>query len=346
MQSGYFNENGVALLLTIWVLALLSVIVGEFCHAMRTEVNITRNFKEKTEAYYIGKAGLMQAVVELIRIETTPPVIVNVEETQPLADEEKIDWRINIPMEDIPFGAGAFSVKIENEAGKININKADQNLLRMMLNSFELDDKEKDVIVDSILDWRDNDDLRRLHGAEDEYYQSLPDPYRAKNDDFESVEELLLVKGITPEIFHGGLENIVTVYTDTNSATPVQTRRQRVERSKSGFSYNKININYASQAMLRTLPQMTEELVREIINFRKEKDLTMPDVLEIVGAGAYTEMAPYITTSRDAKSPFFTIVSEGKSQLGGTITHHFEVTLKIDARSEKKYKILKWTDRG
>jgi general secretion pathway protein K len=82
------------------------------------------------------------------------------------------------------------------------------------VNKFDLDDKEKDIIVDSILDWRDNDDLRRLHGAEDEYYQSLPDPYRAKNDDFESVEELLLVKGITPEIFHGGLKNIVTVYTD------------------------------------------------------------------------------------------------------------------------------------
>ena len=346
MQRGYFNENGVALLLTIWVLALLSVIVGEFCHAMRTEVNITRNFKEKTEAYYIGKAGLMQAVVELIRIETTPPVIVNVEETQPLPEEEKIDWRINIPMQDIPFGAGAFSVKIENEAGKININKADQNLLRMMLNSFELDDKEKDVIVDSILDWRDNDDLRRLHGAEDEYYQSLPDPYRAKNDDFESVEELLLVRGITPEIYNGRLKDIVSVYTEKDDIRPFRSRRQRVGRNNNDFSYNKININYASQAMLRTLPQMTEELVREIINFRKEKDLTMPDVLEIVGAGAYTELAPYITTSRDAKSPFFTIVSEGKSQQGGTITHHFEVTLKIDARSEKKYKILKWTDRG
>jgi general secretion pathway protein K len=346
MQSGYFNENGVALLLTIWVLALLSVIVGEFCHAMRTEVNITRNFKEKTEAYYIGKAGIMQAVVELIRIETTPPVIVNVEETQPLPEEEKIEWRINIPMQDIPFGAGAFSVKIENEAGKININKADQNLLRMMLNSFELDDNEKDIIVDSILDWRDKDDLRRMYGAEDEYYQSLAEPYHARNDDFESVEELLLVRGITPEIYNGRLKDIVSVYTEKDDIRPFRSRRQRVGRNNNDLSYNKININYASQAMLLTLPQMTEELVREIINFRKEKDLTMPDVLEIVGAGAYTELAPYITTSRDAKSPFFTIVSEGKSQLGGTITHHFEVTLKIDARSEKKYKILKWTDRG
>jgi general secretion pathway protein K len=313
---------------------------------MRTEVNITRNFKEKTEAYYIGRAGLMQALAELIRIETTPPVIVSVEEAQPEDDEEKIDWRINIPIQDIPFGTGTFSVKIENEAGKVNINGADQNLLKMILNSFELDDDQKDIIVDSILDWRDKDDLRRMHGAEDEYYQSLPEPYHTKNDDFESLEELLLVKGVTPEIFYGGLKDIVTIYAEKDGGKPVRTRRQRSAGSRGSFSYNKININYASPAMLRVLPQMTEELVQEIINFRKEKDLTMPDVLEIVGAGPYTEMAPYITTSRDSKSPFFTIVSEGKSQQGGTVTHHIEVILRIDLRSEKKYRILKWTDLG
>jgi general secretion pathway protein K len=345
-RGNSLNEHGVALLLTIWVLALLSVIVGEFCHAMRTEVNITRNFKEKTEAYYVARAGLMQAVSELIRIETTPPLLVSVEETQTLDDEEKIEWRINVPIRDIAFGKGSFSVKIENEAGKININRADQNLLRMMLNGFELDDNDKDIIVDSILDWRDKDDLRRMHGAEDEYYQSLAEPYYAKNDDFESVEELLLVRGITPEIFHDGLKDIVTVYAEKMGGTPVQTRRQRVARRKSGFSYDKININYASPAMLRALPQMTEDLVREIIIFRKEKDLTMPDVLEIVGAGAYTELAPFITTSRESKSPFFRISSEGKSQQEGIVTHRIDVILKIDTRSEKKYKILKWNDLG
>jgi general secretion pathway protein K len=345
-RSNSLNDKGVALLLTIWVLALLSVIVGEFCHAMRTEVNITRNFKEKTEAYYVARAGLMQAVAELIRIETSPPLLVSVEETEPLDDEEKIDWRVNAPINDVPFGTGTFSIRIGNEAGKININRADQNLLRMMLNGFELDDNEKDIIVDSILDWRDKDDLRRLHGAEDEYYQSLAEPYHARNDDFESIEELLLVRGVTPEIFHGGLKDIVTIYTEKESGTTVQTRRQRVARRKSGFSYNQININYASESMLRALPQMTEDLVREILIFRKEKDLTMPDVLEIVGAGAYTELAPFITTSRDVKSPFFSIFSEGKSQQGGPVTHRIDVILKIDARSEKKYRILKWTDLG
>lgn len=344
-----FNDHGVALLLTIWILALLSVIVGEFCHAMRTEVNITRNFKEKTEAYYVGHAGLMQAIAELIRMETTPPEIVSVEETEAEDEEdekEKIDWRINIPITDISFGTGVFSVVIKNEAGKININRADQNLLRMMLNGFDLDDDEKDIIVDSIMDWRDQDDLLRLHGAENDYYQSLDEPYNARNNDFESIEELLLVKGITPEIFYGGLKEIVTVYAEKTGRSKLQTRRSRTSRSRSTLSSNKININFASPEMLRALPQMTDELVQDIIKFRQEKDLTIPDVLEIVGAGAYTEMAPFITTSRDVKSPFFTIISEGKSQQGGPVKYLFEVVLKIDVRSGQKYKIIKWTDFG
>lgn len=66
------NDRGIALFLVLWVLALLMVIVGEFCHAMRTEVNVTRNFKEETEAYYIALAGINHAVVELLRNDLIP----------------------------------------------------------------------------------------------------------------------------------------------------------------------------------------------------------------------------------------------------------------------------------
>ena len=51
----------------------------------------------------------------------------------------------------------------------------------MMLNPFDLDEQDRDIIVDSILDWRDADDLYRLNGAENEYYESLTYPYGTKN---------------------------------------------------------------------------------------------------------------------------------------------------------------------
>ena len=67
-------------------------------------------------------------------------------------------------------------------------------------------DHHADIIVDSILDWKDADDLHRLNGAESDYYLSLPNPYRAKDANFDTLEELLLVRGVTPEILYGGGE--------------------------------------------------------------------------------------------------------------------------------------------
>ena len=61
-MKAFRNEKGIALFLVLWVLTLLSVIAGEFCFAMRTEVNMTRNFKGQTEAYYIALAGMNRAI--------------------------------------------------------------------------------------------------------------------------------------------------------------------------------------------------------------------------------------------------------------------------------------------
>ncbi len=343
------DEKGIALFLVIWVLALLSVIVGEFCHAMRTEVNITRNFKEQTEAYYAARAGLMAAVVELIELETTPPKTMTAEEAGLGVKEDgegEIDWRINVEIPNVPFGTNSFSVIIGNVAGKVNINEAQQNLLRMMLDGFGLSDDEKDIVVDSILDWRDQDSLHRANGAEDDYYMALPKPYQAKDDKFESVEELLLVRGVTPEIFYGGLKDIVSVWTDESDDKSVAGFGKRRTGGPGGrVSSSKINLNYASPEMLKRLPQMTPELVAEILEFRKEKDMNMSDLLEIAGAAVYAEMSPYVTTSFNARSPFFTISSVGRAQ-DGPVSHRIEIVLRIDARSEKKFRILQWMDKG
>jgi len=231
------KERGIALFLVLWVLTLLSVIVGEFCRTMRTEVNITRNFKEETQAYYIALAGLNTAITELVKNEVTPPKVKasEVSKTSEASDaeEEKIEWRTNTNIPAIPFAQGFFKVKIGNESGKININKADRRLLKMMLNRFEIEENDKEGIADSILDWRDKDNLHRLKGAEDDYYLSLPEPYECKDGDFDSTEELLLVKGMTPEIFYGGLKDIVTVWQDENSA---KKRKKRGVRKKALIS--------------------------------------------------------------------------------------------------------------
>ncbi len=101
MVSCLASKKGVALLMVLWVLMLLTVIVGEFCFTMRTRVNITRNFKESTQAYYIAVAGLNKAIEQIIRQEFMPQRIVAVDTDS--EDELEPEWRINTNIMPMPL---------------------------------------------------------------------------------------------------------------------------------------------------------------------------------------------------------------------------------------------------
>jgi hypothetical protein len=85
----------------------------------------------------------------------------------------------------------------------LNINSISESLLRKIIGNFGLEGEARDMVVDSILDWRDPDDFYRINGAENDYYRSLKEPYDCKNGNLDSIEELLLVRGVTPELFYG-----------------------------------------------------------------------------------------------------------------------------------------------
>lgn len=330
------NQKGIALFLVLWVLVLLSVIVGEFSHAMRTEVNIARNFRDETIAYYIAEAGIYRAIFELIQTETKPPQIQGVEFDK---KKDKIRWRVNADIPEEDFTGGSFRVRIDNESGKFDLNAADEDVLRMMLAPFNLDSHHKDVITDSVQDWREEGNLHRLNGAKNDYYQSLPEPYSCKNADFDSVEELMLVRGMTQEIYDG-LKEMITVYrgdtyADKHAVFGGGAYARAAEKKK-------ININAASADVLHLLPQMTEEIIQNIMEYRKDKDFESDaEIAAVLGPGVQTALMPYITLK---KYPFFTITSVGMVQDSG-IRQVIRVLVEIDPALDKKYRIVQWSDR-
>ncbi|MFP4087443.1 MAG: general secretion pathway protein GspK [Desulfobacteraceae bacterium] len=348
MSRRITTEHGIALVLILWVLALLSVIVGEFCYAMRTEVNITRNFKAQTEAYYIALAGVNMAIRELIRDqimprESTPregqadETAKKAEKAESETEEQRDRVRINTDLPPVSFEAGAFRVRVDNESGKININGANENLLKMMVEAFDLEEQQRDIIVDSILDWRDENDLRRLNGAEDDYYQSLPEPYECKDGDFDSVEELLLVRGVTPEIYNGGLKDMVSVLKPPkgNEKIVAGFKQFRVD-------FRRININAAPGAVLLALPGMTENLVTQVMEYRKEADFKkLSEFCSIVGQDVCKAVSPYITLEM---GPFYKITSEG-SVNNRRIRQTLNVVVEVSRNSKRGYRVVQWRDQ-
>ena len=100
------------------------------------------------------------------------------------------------------------SWKITDLESKFNINSPEpilQQVLPQALTLMGVAPGEATPIVNSILDWIDPDDQTHPEGAETEYYQGLNPPYAAKNGPIDDISELLLIKGVTPEIYYGGV---------------------------------------------------------------------------------------------------------------------------------------------
>jgi general secretion pathway protein K len=300
-------EKGIALLMVLWVLTILMVLVLSFSLMTRTETYATSSFKEATEKKFLAEAGLERGILELFYR--------NANKNQAIVLEGKEVWRIDGRPYEAQIGEGEYSVRITDESGKININMisdANADILRNLLKTLGVQEEEVNTIVDSILDWKDADDLHHLNGAESDYYMSLPNPYKAKNANFETLEELLLVKGVTSEILYGdnekkGLIDLLTVYSGTI----------------------KINVNAAPREVLTAVPGITPEIADSVISFREHDEIkSAGDV------GIPPESVGYVTF-RD--SNVYTIDSAG---IKGNPKTAFNVRAKVVVQGSNDYRYI------
>ncbi|MCH8184451.1 MAG: general secretion pathway protein GspK [Proteobacteria bacterium] len=92
-------------------------------------------------------------------------------------------------------------IVIEDEAGKVDLNRAPDQLLVDLFVAVGVGDQRASELVDAIVDFRDRDNLRRLNGAEDGDYERAGLPYGAKDAPFEAIEELQRVLGMTRALY-------------------------------------------------------------------------------------------------------------------------------------------------
>jgi general secretion pathway protein K len=340
------NQRGIALIMVLFVLVLLAVIVMEFCFTMRMEANVTRNFKEGEEAYFCAQAGINKAIIELVKAMT---VVKKAETSQSTlvegeAVEEEEEWRPRDEPYQFSLGERVCEILIRDEGGKININTADDTLLRRLVEEgCGIKGSERDTIVDSILDWRDPDHNHRLNGAEDDYYKSLPEPYEARDGNFVVTEELLLVRGVTDEIFYGTGEK-GNAYSPAEMEEGEQEGEEELRiRPIQGLSKlvtvysdsKQININSAAYDLLMVLPGMTTETAIKIVELRAEKELKMgdPRLAEIPN---FAQIAPFITF---ISSPFYNLTVTGKVE-DSSLKKILKAIVKIDKRLKEKYEMV------
>lgn len=203
------NQEGIALLLVLLFVVLLAAIVTDFMYKIHVEAALVSASNTDHDAYLAAKSGIATAMSVL-----HADRVANIEEAVDYGGVyDSLDEPWAQPSEVISFNDDIVNITISDEYAKINLNA-------LIFESTEgAEDEDRKVLVqtvrdifmlylgleedptDLILDWLDADDNPRDMGAESDYYESLDPPFSCKNGPMDSIEELLLLPGITPEIY-------------------------------------------------------------------------------------------------------------------------------------------------
>ncbi len=289
------SQSGIALVTVILIISILVAAALELNRSTRADVYDAANLSDGLRLAYVAKSGFYGAAALLVNSSNPYDTLRdNWANTEALSVQSKT-----------LFTNGYFMVNIEDEKGKIPLNRlvtgstvnADikDMLLRLLAaREFDLGDRKAAEIVDAIIDWIDADNSVTGLGAESSYYASLPRPYVAKNAPLDCIEEMLMIKGITNELFAGtkdkpALRQLVTIY-----------------------GTGAININTAPKMVLRSLsPDITAEMADKMDEYRRSKssDLSSAEWYHRVpGVGNVTIKAGLIDV---AKGNYFKIYSTG-----------------------------------
>jgi general secretion pathway protein K len=259
------SNRGIALLLVVSVISLLTVVIVQFGRSMRTALVESSQYQDRElleaavqSGIDIGAAvlradrlgGDVDSLLEPWTLIGEEPLAILGGDTELLLTIENLDGRLPINALMPSAGSG------EGQGGTPELVR--EILQRLLLSGrFAVEDEgQAREIVDSLIDWLDSDDNESPYGAENSYYESLERPYQAANGAVEFIEELLLVKGITAELLYGNdemsaLAEYITVHGDGR----------------------RININTAPVALLLALDERLGDTEAELLDaFRREPE--------------------------------------------------------------------------
>ena len=210
------NQSGVILIITLWILLILSTIALGFAFEMHLESRLARYQLDSHTATYLAQAGVHRAMVELkndlfLDRKARPQMIDSLGENW--ANNENTDEYYT----DIELGEGKYSVTVTDEYSKININYMSREMMVALLTvlhpELEKDEDRTNLIADALIDYRDPDTQYWKDTTIDETTYYNPEStdtehprYQFKNALFETVDELLNLPGFTPELLYGNVE--------------------------------------------------------------------------------------------------------------------------------------------
>ena len=316
------NHTGVVLILVLVILMLVVAAALSLAREVSVEVTVARQRADAVHLRAMTASALERAMAEVRRDDTPEDTLFDAWRDDEAGfagfafgegDGAGRVWLL-LPSSD-PGDGRELRHGICDEASKLDVNTATRDQLLALPGITE-------EAVDGILDWRDEDDELRELGAESPYYNSLEPGYEAKNGPIDDLSELLMIHGITSEMYwgpaggqdgygsrlHRSFESL-----DTTGTLPYAVGMADLFTC---VSSGLININTADMTALQLIPLVDENLARAIIRERSgldemegtEDDLPYQSVAELARAeGMYPELLSQMTRYCTTKSLAFEV---------------------------------------
>jgi len=305
--SRYRGEDGIALIMAIVAVFLLSVAVMATRSGVDLASDIAVSSARETQAGYLARSGLALVSAALADDETG-------------VDSFDDDWAAANEMGAIPIADVGWAVgKVADEEGKLNIldlvnedgesdeftELAEIRLLDLLM-IIGLPESRADEVVDSLVDWMDLDSSVTGYGAESSYYRSLSPGYGCPDTHAVTVDELALVKGIGPILLYRGegdvppLVDLITVHGNI----------------KGGDHHRRVNINTAPVEVLMALsPEMDPQFAEEIVTSRVEEPFTsVTQIKQVPGYPGDEVYSNDLEPHMDVSSSHFSARITGETQ--------------------------------
>jgi general secretion pathway protein K len=283
------NERGMVLLLVLLVVALLATILTELSFSTLVDMRLAETFRDTTRASYLSRGGLKVGQA-LLKDDNN-----NYDATDEM-------WALGV--QQYPVAEGAVSIEIIDLGGRIDLNQLYNEAFdgpdsvikpryRLLLQQLEI--LEADRLIDTLVDWLDPDGPLEPQGAENSAYISRAEPIQCKNGPLDTVEELLLVEGYTPEILEK-LRPHVTAYGGGKI----------------------INVNTASREVLMSLSEeLDTTAVDSILEAREKNPFTL--ITQVRDLPEMESLYGFISLYIDVKSQRYQVTSTGQVNDGRAV---------------------------
>jgi general secretion pathway protein K len=285
-------QAGIALIIVMIVIVTLATLAAGFAYSMKVETKLARNSTFEADMELLGRSG-----VELGRYVLGLQLGIPQEGSYAALNQKWAggpggtnELLMDIHLENNQLGAGTFSVHIVDMERKFNlaaIREGNTAILESALEKLGVDVTDQPVIIDSYLDWIDGDEQKRLHGAESDFYLRLNPsaPYFAKNGPMDDVSELLLLNGVSPDLYWGSRRTGVAF--GQNAHRPRRPNTAFLQGNTSPMASGAglfdlftpisgsgmaINVNTASREALNIIPGVENGMADAIINTRSGPD--------------------------------------------------------------------------